>query len=301
MAVVQDIDNESQYLARAVDRKRLPPETVAYVAVPIIWDDQTVGVLTTHRLRNRPRPFQADLQILKIIASMIGQMLRINELVRERTAHLEQEKLSLISAYSSPCQSFRIIGNSPALKIVIDQAIKVAASSATIMLTSESGTGKERFALMLHQMSGRRDKAFICINCAAIPENLLEAELFGYEKGAFTGASKKKQGKIELAHHGTLFLDEIGDMSFDLQAKLLRLLQERSFQRVGGTVDIEVDIRVITATHIDLNQAVKDKKFRLDLYYRLNVILLKLPPLRERVGTEDGHKILKALRRVQGE
>ncbi len=161
---------------------------------------------------------------------------------------------------------------------------KVASSNATVMLLGESGTGKELLARGLHQSSPRRAEKFVAINCAAIPENLLESELFGYEKGAFTGASKTTVGKIELAHGGTLMLDEIGDLPFSLQAKLLRFLQERTIERVGGRQEIPVDVRIVCATHQDLNALSKESRFREDLYYRLAEIVVKIPPLRARVG-----------------
>lgn len=161
---------------------------------------------------------------------------------------------------------------------------KVASSNATVMLLGESGTGKELLARGLHQSSPRRAEKFVAINCAAIPENLLESELFGYEKGAFTGASKTTLGKIEMAHGGTLMLDEIGDLPFPLQAKLLRFLQERTIERVGGRQEIPVDVRIVCATHQDLNALTKESRFREDLYYRLAEIVVKIPPLRARVG-----------------
>jgi two-component system NtrC family response regulator len=161
---------------------------------------------------------------------------------------------------------------------------KVASSNATVMLLGESGTGKELLARGLHQSSPRRAGKFVAINCAAIPENLLESELFGYEKGAFTGASKTTVGKIELAHGGTLMLDEIGDLPFSLQAKLLRFLQERTIERVGGRQEIAVDVRIVCATHQDLNALSKENRFREDLYYRLAEIVIRIPPLRTRVG-----------------
>ncbi|MFI5445898.1 PEP-CTERM-box response regulator transcription factor [Polaromonas sp. UC242_47] len=161
---------------------------------------------------------------------------------------------------------------------------KVASSNATIMLLGESGTGKEVLARGLHQSSPRRTEKFVAINCAAIPENLLESELFGFEKGAFTGAAKLTLGKIEMANGGTLMLDEIGDLPFPLQAKLLRFLQERTIERVGGRQEISVDVRIVCATHQDLNALSKEGRFREDLYYRLAEIVVKIPPLRERVG-----------------
>jgi DNA-binding NtrC family response regulator len=178
----------------------------------------------------------------------------------------------------------RIIGDSPALKALTEQVRKVAATSATVLLTGESGTGKELFARAIHELSPRSGRPFVAINCAAIPESLLENELFGHEKGAYTGASSAKSGKFEMADTGSLFLDEIGELTPGVQAKVLRVLQERAFERVGGTATLSVDVRLIAATNRNLEQAVADRRFREDLYFRLSVVPLEIPPLRERAG-----------------
>ena len=175
-----------------------------------------------------------------------------------------------------------IAGNSAAMKQIIAAAQRAAASKSTVLLLGESGTGKELFARSIHDWSERRLKPFVAINCAGLAKELLESELFGHEKGAFTGAHQLKKGKLELAHGGTVFLDEIGDLALELQTKLLRVLQEREFERVGGTAPITVDLRIIAATNRDLEASVKSGAFREDLYHRLNVIALTLPPLRER-------------------
>lgn len=175
-----------------------------------------------------------------------------------------------------------IAGKSDKMNGAIDDARKSAASTSTVLLLGESGVGKELFARAIHHWSERRERPFVAINCVGLSKDLLESELFGYERGAFTGAQQRKKGKIELAHEGTVFLDEIGDISEEVQTKLLRFLQEREFERVGGTELIQVDVRIIAATNRNLQAAVKDGKFREDLYYRINVVPLALPPLRER-------------------
>lgn len=175
-----------------------------------------------------------------------------------------------------------IIGQSVPINRAVDTAKKAAASRSTVLLLGESGTGKEIFARAIHNWSDRRDKPFVAINCVGLSKELLESELFGHEKGAFTGALQLKKGKMELAHGGTVFLDEVGDISTELQTKLLRFLQEREFERVGGNKPINVDVRIIAATNRDLVSAVRESRFREDLYYRLNVVPLNLPPLRER-------------------
>ncbi len=177
-----------------------------------------------------------------------------------------------------------LITRDPEMLRICRMIERVASSTATVMLLGESGTGKEVLAQGLHQASPRRAGRFVAINCAAIPENLLESELFGYEKGAFTGAAKTTPGRIETAHKGTLMLDEIGDLPMSLQAKLLRFIQERSIERVGGRQEIPVDVRIVCATHQDLGALAKEGRFREDLYYRLAEIVINIPPLRERVG-----------------
>jgi DNA-binding NtrC family response regulator len=198
---------------------------------------------------------------------------------------LERERLKqhLANFATEAGERYRLIGgDSPRMKLAIETAKKAAGSKATVLLLGESGTGKEVFARAIHHWSERSGEPFIAINCVGLGKDLLESELFGHEKGAFTGAHQLKKGKMELAHGGTIFLDEIGDMSADLQTKLLRFLQEREFERVGGTQPISVDVRVIAATNRDLASAMKEGRFREDLFYRLNVIPISLPSLRER-------------------
>jgi two-component system, NtrC family, response regulator len=207
-------------------------------------------------------------------------------LVIERAYYLyalQQENRKLLQAQmNSPISG--LITRDPVLSKVCRNVEKVAPSDATVILLGESGTGKEILARALHQLSARREKRFMAINCAAIPESLLESELFGYEKGAYTGAVKQTPGKIELAHEGTFFLDEVGDLPMPLQAKLLRFLQERVIERIGGRKEIPVDVRVVCATHQNLKKLIEDGRFREDLYYRLSEIVITIPPLRQRVG-----------------
>jgi DNA-binding NtrC family response regulator len=201
---------------------------------------------------------------------------------------LERERLKrgLENFAADAGQRYHLVaGKSAVMRDVIDVAKKAATSRSTVLLLGESGTGKEVFARSIHQWSERKGEPFVAINCVGLGRELLESELFGHEKGAFTGAHQLKKGKIELAHGGTVFLDEVGDISAELQTKLLRFLQEREFERVGGTEAIPVDVRVIAATNRNLSSAIKEGRFREDLYYRLNVIPISLPPLRER--TED--------------
>jgi DNA-binding NtrC family response regulator len=212
-----------------------------------------------------------DLDHLKLL---VERATRQQELLRENLVLREE----FAARYGFP----RIVGESAAMLSVSQQLQKVAATEATVLLLGESGTGKELFARAIHHISDRRDQPFIALNCAAIPESLVENELFGHEKGAFTGAGNRKVGKIELAQRGTLFLDEIGELPLASQAKLLRVLEERRFERVGGTQSIDVDVRIVVATNRDLADRIREKLFREDLYFRISAVPLTIPPLRER-------------------
>lgn len=285
--IVQDIDAEPAYLARAVLRSTLPEGTVSFIAMPITVGRAITAVLGVHRLRSRQRSLGADLQILHTVAELMGQIFKINQLIENRTAHLKEENRSLKAALQQKNvakSSWGIIGEAPQLISALDQLEQVAATDATVMLLGESGTGKELFARALHLQSPRRDQPFVKVNCAAIPETLFEAELFGHEKGAFTSANQLRIGRFEQANGGTLFLDEIGDLPLPVQVKLLRVLQERVIERLGGRQEISVDVRIVAATHQDMMALVRSGRFRLDLYYRLNVIPIRLPALRERPG-----------------
>jgi len=284
-AIVQDIDDDPHYLARAVERDRLPSETVSFIALPLRSEGEVLGLLGVHRIRGRTRALADDLRILEIIATLITQILKLNDRVAEQTARLENEnrELKWVLERGAPQQAtLGIVGESPALRHALRQIEQVSATDVTVLLLGESGTGKELFARALHLSSPRRDHPFIKVNCGAIPENLFESELFGYEKGAFTGASTARAGYFEQATGGTLFLDEIVDLPLTMQVKLLRVLQEKSLQRVGSRRETPIDVRIVAATNLDLQQQVSAGRFRLDLYYRLNIIPIRLPALRER-------------------
>jgi len=283
--IIQDVDAEPEFLFRAVDRKRLPGETVSFIALPIEQAGRIIGVLGVHRLRDRPRPLARDQQMLKIAATLIAHVILVNEFVQERTARLESENRELKWALAKDATTYGtygIVGESLLLKRALKQIEQVAQTDATVLLLGESGTGKELFARALHMSSARRDGPFVKVNCGAIPENLFESELFGHEKGAFTGATSARPGYFEQAEGGTLFLDEVGDLPLAMQVKLLRVLQEHSIQRIGARKEVPVDVRIVAATNQDLQHLVSQGVFRLDLYYRLNVIPVRLPALRER-------------------
>ena len=221
-------------------------------------------------------------KVVKLAASMIAQTMRIEHAIRGEREKLREENLHLKQELKEKYDFTNIVGNSNPMKLVYEQVSQVAKSNATVLLRGESGTGKEMIANAIHYNSLRSKKPFIKINCAAIPETLVESELFGHEKGAFTGAERLKKGRFELADGGTLFLDEIGDLPIQTQIKLLRVLQEREFERIGGTETIKSNIRLVTATNKNLEEAISNGDFREDLYYRLNVFSIFLPPLRER-------------------
>ncbi len=280
--LVQDIDAEAQFLARSVARAQLPQETVAFLALPIEVNHQTVGVLACHRIRSRKRHLNDDMALLKILSTLAGQILQLQALMQEKTRALEARNALLTHALEAAAVRYGIIGSSSALLRALGELERVSQAQASVLLLGESGTGKELFARALHLSSQRRDAPFIKVNCAAIPDSLMESELFGHERGAFTGAANARAGWFEQADHGTIFLDEIGDMPLAMQTKLLRTLQEGTIVRLGGKREIKVDVRLVAATHRDLEQAVAQGGFRQDLFYRLNVIPIRLPSLRER-------------------
>ena len=217
-----------------------------------------------------------------MVANLIGQTVRLHQKVAEDRANLMHEKQRLQSELHDKYSIENVIGQSKIMQSVFAEVHQVAPSKSTVLLRGESGTGKEAIARAIHYLSTRKDKPFIKVNCAALSETLLESELFGHEKGSFTGASQERKGRFEMAHGGTLFLDEIGDVSPAFQTKLLRVLQEREFERVGGNKTIRVDVRLVAATNRNLEEAVANNEFRADLYYRINVVSIFLPPLRER-------------------
>ncbi|KYG20695.1 ATPase AAA [Bradyrhizobium sp. AT1] len=265
---------------------------VSFIGVPIRIDAKVVGTLTIDRVWDERSMYRldSDVRLLTMVANLIGQTVKLHRVVaqdRERLMH-ESYRLQKELSELKPTRDRRrvhvegIIGDSPALRGLLEKIAVVAKSNSTVLLRGESGTGKELIAKAIHELSPRAKRPFVKINCAALPESVLESELFGHEKGAFTGALNSRKGRFELADKGTLFLDEIGEISGSFQAKLLRVLQEQEFERVGGNQTIKVDVRVIAATNRNLEEAVTRNEFRADLYYRISVVPMMLPPLRER-------------------
>ena len=280
--IVKNIGEEPLFLNRTRARGDTKRTQISFLCVPIKLDGKTIGALSVDRLFQQDISFEEDLRLLTIIGSMVAQTVRIHQMVEKEKSRLQDENVRLRRELKKRFHPSNIVGESKRMQDIYDTLELVAKTKATVLLRGESGTGKELIAHAIHYHSDRSEKPFIKICCAALPETLLESELFGYEKGAFTGAAATKAGRFELANSGTLFLDEIGDIPLSTQVKLLRVLQEREFERLGGTQTLRVDIRLIVATNKDLEKEVREGRFREDLYYRLNVVPVFLPSLRER-------------------
>jgi Nif-specific regulatory protein len=264
---------------------------VAFIGVPIKDRGQVVGTLTIDReVAQRMTPLDEDVRFLAMVANLVGQTVRLQRLIARDRGRLMEERDRLEKTVERTTTRDEgpafggVLGESAAIRAVMEKARIVARSNSTVLLRGESGTGKELFARALHDLSPRRERAFVSVNCAALPEAVLESELFGHEKGAFTGAASQRKGRFELADGGTLFLDEIGEISPAFQAKLLRVLQEGEFERVGGSTTLKVNVRLVAATNRNLEEAVSRREFRADLYYRISVVPIFLPPLRDRPG-----------------
>jgi Nif-specific regulatory protein len=280
-AVVPRVSREPRFLHRAAERAQRDDE-ITFICVPIALDGGTVGTLGIEQRYVPGRDGNRTVSALRITAGMIAQALRIQRLIDAERRQLVEENTQLRQELREHYDFTHLIGNSGPMRRVFEEVGQVVGTTATVLIRGESGTGKELIAHALHQHSPRAGKPFVRVNCAALPETLVESELFGYERGAFTGAQARRKGRFELADGGTLFLDEIGELSPSTQARLLRVVQEREFERLGGTSTIGVDVRLITATNKDLERAQLEGTFREDLYYRLNVFTIWVPPLRER-------------------
>ena len=284
--VVPDVSQAPEFIDRTGAFSAHDERMMAFIVVPLKTDQAVVGVLAAQREVQGGARLTDDQRILTMVATLLAQAASLHGAVRDEHLRLQQETTRLQKALAREPRGRHtienVIGDSPPMQQVFNEVHQAAPSRATVLLRGESGTGKEAVARAVHYLSPRKDGPFIKVNCAALTESLLESELFGHEKGAFTGAIGERKGRFEMAHGGTLFLDEIGDISSAFQAKLLRVLQEREFERVGGNRPVKVDVRLICATNRDLEKMVQRGEYRADLYYRINVVSIFLPPLRER-------------------
>lgn len=258
------------------------PGAVSWLCVPVAHQNEVLGTLSATGSGPGKETVEADLRLLTLVAQLAAQAVRVRQQAHEQLEYFRQENEKLQEQIKNHFRPDNMIGNSGAMKTVFHSIETVASSATTVLIRGESGVGKELVAHAIHTRSPRAQKAFVKVNCAALPESIVESELFGHEKGAFTGAIAMRKGRFELAHRGTIFLDEIGELTLQTQAKLLRVLQEREFERVGGTETLACDVRVIAATNRPLEDFVEEGKFRQDLYYRLNVFPIYVPALRER-------------------
>jgi Nif-specific regulatory protein len=280
-AVVPDISQEPLFLNKTGARQ-IDKGTISFIGVPVMLQGKPVGVLSVDRLFDEEVSFEEDVRFLTILAAVIAQLVSLNDQVKARERNLVVANRSLKATISLKSSNFFAMAKSPAMVEVHQLIRKVAPTRATVLLLGESGTGKTLVAQIIHEMSNRARAPFIKVNCAAVPESLLESELFGHEKGAFTGATEARVGRVEEADGGTLFLDEIGELALATQAKLLRFIQDKEFERLGSNKTRTVDARIIAATNRDMEQAVREGVFRSDLYYRVNVFPIRIPAARER-------------------
>ena len=280
--VVPRVSREPAFLNLAPRRPEHPKQELSFVCVPIVVNRQTAGALGVD-LRFKPeRDYEGTVKFLGIVSSMIAQAINVQRLVDEERRRLLDENTHLRQELRERYDFSNIIGTSGPTRQMYEQVAQVAQTNTTVLIRGESGTGKELIAHAIHYNSLRAKKPFVKVSCAALPDTLIESELFGYEKGAFTGAAARKQGRFERADGGTLLLDEIGDVNLAVQVKLLRVLQEREFERLGGVDPVKVNVRLIAATNKHLEDAIAAGTFREDLLYRLNVFTIFVPPLRER-------------------
>ncbi len=279
--VVPSIATEPLFLGRARSLEDRPETEMAFVCVPVKLGNETIGALSAERPYGKDVSFDEDIRILSILASLIAHVVRLGQFAEEEKALMEENQ-RLRRELADRYRPSNITGNSREMAPVYEMIGQVAQSDATVLIRGESGTGKELVAQAVHYESRRSEGPFVRVNCAALPESLIESELFGHEKGAFSGAVQQREGRFEAAAGGTIFLDEIGELTTAVQLRLLRVLQEREFERVGSSKVMRTDVRVVAATNRPLESDMVDGRFREDLYYRLNVFPIHLPPLRDR-------------------
>lgn len=280
--VVKDISKDPRFVHKTKTRQPTNGKPIAFFCVPIKLEGETVGALSVDRQTDESNNFSEHLRILNILATMIAQAVKLNRLVISEQKQLRDENILLRQELKKRFNINNMVGQSNGMQQVYQLIEQVADSNATVLIRGESGTGKDLVAHAVHYISARANNPFIKVNCTALPDTLLESELFGHERGAFTGAIERKIGRFELADGGTIFLDEIGDFPVNLQVKLLRIIQFKEFERLGGSKTIKTNVRIIVATNKNLEKEIEQGIFREDLYYRINVFPIYLPPLRER-------------------
>jgi Nif-specific regulatory protein len=307
-SIIPRISQEPLFRDRIHRRRELFDEEISFICVPIKIGNDVVGTLSVDMPYSEENFLSGEVKVLQVVSSMIATDVNARRIARQQREALEAENVRLRDALGETLRPENMVGNSKGIRDVYVKVRQVSAADTTVLIRGESGTGKELIAAAIHFGSPRKEGKFIKVNCAALSENLLESELFGHEKGAFTGALYTRIGRIEEAEGGTLFLDEIGEISLSTQVKLLRFLQEREFERIGSNKTIRADVRILAATNRNLEQAITDNIFRKDLYYRINVFPVYLPPLNER--KEDilplanhfvhkfSSKIMKNVRRI---
>ncbi|QSH39975.1 sigma 54-interacting transcriptional regulator [Lentisphaerota bacterium ZTH] len=278
--LIPEISNEPGFLDRT--QARSSEKGVAFICVPIIFEDNVIGTMSMDRVKSAETDLQKDFNLLETVANIMADVVSVIFKEKEERDRLLEENRRLKLELDRNLRPANIVGNCSTMRSVYAMISQVADSMATVLIRGNSGTGKELVARAIHRASQRRSRAFIAVNCAALPENLIESELFGHEKGAFTGATARRTGRVEAADGGTIFLDEVGDLSQPMQVKLLRFLQERTYQRIGSNEERRVDVRILAATSLDLEGMMGKGEFREDLYYRLNVFPIRLPDLKER-------------------
>lgn len=282
--VVPRIDQDPRFLDRTRSRSHIKDAMIGFICTPIKFANQTIGTLSADIPYKTAPTFQAELRLLNIVSSMIAQAVDGIREMQEERRQLMDENIKLRHQLQERYHVEGVIGNSSKMREALELVQQVAPSQATVLIRGETGTGKELIAQAIHYNSPRAEHPFVKINCAALPESLLESELFGYVKGAFTGATAARKGRFQQAHRGTIFLDEIGDLSPSLQVKLLRVLQFKEFEPLGSDITVKVDVRILAATSRQLEELVGRQLYREDLYYRINVFPIFMPPLRDRKG-----------------
>ncbi len=280
--VIQEISKSNLFLNKTRSEVRIGGRELTFICIPIVVENKMAGALSVVREFNPHITYEEDIHFLSIIGSLIAKTVKVRQEKVEELEELKQKNIQLQTEVAGNNFATNIIGNSGKMRDVFSLVEMVAATNSTVLIRGESGIGKELIADAIHTSSARKNKNLIKVNCSALPDSLIESELFGHEKGAFTGADQMRKGRFEMANGGTIFLDEIGDLPMSTQVKLLRVIQEREFERLGGTETIAVDVRIVCATNCNLEQLIEDGEFREDLFYRINVFPIFVPALRER-------------------